>query len=186
MHPHVKLRLPTNIWVEELDKESDMEIRYGMGDRPGVNCHRLTWDNLIPVCSPDLLSAPIPLTSPNQLSEHTLLHVDGYNEGWAYWLNKTHFQNIDSSQGIHFDTLISALEVAKSGEGIVLGRSSLIKEMIATGQLVAPFEQKLPTSEAFYLVSSNRDLEHPHAELFRAWLLDEVEQIKNTDHSIDI
>ena len=186
MHPHVKLRLPTNIWVEELDKESDMEIRYGVGDRPGVNCHRLTWDNLIPVCSPDLLSAPIPLISPNQLSEHTLLHVDGYNEGWAYWLNKTGFQNIDSSQGIHFDTLISALEVAKSGEGIVLGRSSLIKKMIATGQLVAPFEQKLPTSEAFYLVSSNQDLEHPHAELFRTWLLDEVEQIKNTDHSFDI
>jgi LysR family glycine cleavage system transcriptional activator len=169
--------------VENLDKESDMEIRYGMGDWPGVHCHRLTWDYLIPVCSPDLLSAPSPLISPNQLSEQTLLHVDGYNEGWAYWLNKTGYQQIDSSQGIHFDTLIAALELAKAGEGVALGRSSLIKGMIATGQLVAPFEQKLPTSDAFYLVSSKQELEHPHAELFRAWLLDEVEQVKSSSQS---
>ncbi|WP_067094392.1 LysR substrate-binding domain-containing protein [Marinomonas atlantica] len=181
LHPEVKLRLPTNIWVENLDKESDMEIRYGMGDWSGVNYHRLTWDHLVPVCSPTLLNTATPLNTPNQLSEHTLLHVDGYNEGWGYWLNKTGFQHIDSSQGIHFDTLISALELAKSGEGIALGRSSLIKEMITTSQLIAPFEQKLATSEAFYLISSSQGFEHPHAALFRAWLLDEAEQAKITE-----
>ncbi|RDL44499.1 LysR family transcriptional regulator [Marinomonas piezotolerans] len=178
-HPEVNLRLPTNIWAENLDRESDMEIRYGMGDWPGMQCDRLTWDYLIPVCSPSLLSTPVPLITPNQLANYTLLHVDGYNEGWAYWLNKTGFQHIDSSQGIHFDTLISAFEMAKSGEGIALGRSSLIKEMTSTGQLVAPFEQKLPTSEAFYLLSSNKGFDHPHAELFRAWILEEVEQAKS-------
>lgn len=179
MYPEVKLRLPANIWVENLDKEADMEIRYGMGDWLDVSCHRLTWDNLVPVCSPKLVSNSIPLTTPNQLMDYTLLHVDGYNEGWAYWLNKAGFQHIDSSQGIHFDTLISALEMAKAGEGIALGRSSLIKEMITTGQLVAPFELRLPTSEAFYLVSTNRGIEHPHAQLFRSWLLEEVEQAKS-------
>ncbi|WP_240798121.1 transcriptional regulator GcvA [Vibrio sp. H11] len=179
LHPEVNLRLPANIWVENLDKESDMEIRYGMGEWFGMHCHRLTWDYLIPVCSPALLNTTIPLTTPNQLLNHTLLHVDGYNEGWAYWLNKTGFAHIDSSQGIHFDTLISALELAKAGEGVALGRSSLIQGMLTAGQLVAPFEQKLPTSEAFYLVSPNQAIEHPHARLFRSWLLNEVEQGKS-------
>ncbi|CUB04491.1 transcriptional regulator GcvA [Marinomonas fungiae] len=178
-YPQVKLRLPTNIWVESLDKESDMEIRYGMGDWPDLRCDRLTWDDLVPVCSPHLLKDSIALTTPDQLSEHTLLHVDGYNEGWGYWLNKTGVQHIDPSQGIHFDTLISALEMAKAGEGVALGRSSLIKDMIATGQLVAPFEHKVPTNEAFYLVSPSKGFEHPNAEQFRAWLLEEVEQNKS-------
>ncbi|WP_417227216.1 hypothetical protein [Amphritea sp.] len=47
--------------------------------------------------------------------------------------------------------------------------------MIHTGCLVAPFPQSIPTSEAFYLASPVHQYEHPHAETFRAWLLEEAE-----------
>ncbi len=174
LYPDVNLRFASNIWVEEMDKESDMEVRHGLGEWPDVKCDRLTWDELIPVCSPTLANGEMPPNSPEDLSRCTLLHVVGYNEGWGYWLKQTGFQALDSSQGIQFDTLISALNMAKRGQGIALGRTSVIEEMIETGQLIAPFEQRMATSEAFHLISPVNQFEHPHAEIFRSWLIKEA------------
>lgn len=176
LHPEVGLRFTSNIWVGEHDKkDADMEIRHGQGSWQGMESCRLTWDELIPVCSPILSSGDAPPSSPEGLSEHTLLHVIGYEEGWGYWFKQTGFDQFEISAGIQFDTLISALELAAQGEGFALGRSSLVQGMIASGRLVAPFKQTVPTSEAFYLTYPVHQYLHPHAEVFRLWLLEEVE-----------
>ncbi|OMH32105.1 transcriptional regulator GcvA [Motiliproteus sp. MSK22-1] len=174
-HPDVGLRFTSNIWVEEKDKDADMEIRYGKGSWPGFKSDRLTWDELFPVCSPTLSDhAPLPDT-PEELINHTLLHVIGYEEGWGYWLNQTGYQHLDASQGIQFDTLITALEMASLGNGFALGRTSLVSEMIANGRLVAPFEQRVATAEAFYLAYPAHQYMQPHAEAFQAWIIEEAE-----------
>lgn len=174
-YPHVGVRFTSNIWVDESTKESDMEIRYGKGDWPGLEADRLSWDDLFPVCSPRLADGSLPPDSPELLSEHTLLHVIGYEEGWGYWLDQTDLSHIRFAQEIQFDTLISALEVAKQGDGFALGRTCLVQDLIESGQLVAPFEQKVPTSEAFHLVRPAHKYIHPHAEIFRSWLIEEAE-----------
>ncbi|MEH6577957.1 MAG: transcriptional regulator GcvA [Amphritea sp.] len=176
LHPEVRLRFTSNIWVDERDKEADMEIRYGKGTWSGFTSSRLTWDELFPVCSPSLDDSQELPGSPEALADYTLLHVIGYEEGWGHWLNKTGFDHLDTSQGIQLDTLISALEMAALGQGIALGRTSLVAGMIAEGRLVAPFEQRVPTSEAFYLACPDHQYEHPHAETFRSWLIEEAEQ----------
>ena len=173
-YPDVILNFSSNIWVDEANKDSDMEIRYGKGVWRGFHSDRLTWDELIPVCSATLSDGRLPPTSPSELADHTILHVLGYEEGWGHWLTKTGFTDVEIKDSIKFDTLIAALEVAKSGMGFALGRTSLVKDMITDGTLVAPFEQSLATSEAFYLVSALNEYSHPHAELFRAWLVSEA------------
>ncbi len=179
-HPEVGLRFTSNIWLDERDKKDvDMEIRYGQGNWQGMTADRLTWDELVPVCSPALCRGEQPLTSPEALSSHTLLHVIGYEEGWGFWLRQTGFDYLQTSQGIQFDTLISALEVAARGGGIALGRSSLVEGMIAEGRLVVPFEQRVVTTEAFHLAYPGHQYLHPHAELFRSWLIEEAEAQRN-------
>ncbi|WP_116475528.1 transcriptional regulator GcvA [Zobellella maritima] len=174
MHPDIGLRFTSNIWVGESDKEADMEIRYGKGTWPGLKSDRLTWDELFPVCSPALVDKAYPLESLEALARHTLLHVIGYEEGWGYWLNSTGYSHLDTSQGLQFDTLISALEMAAQGQGFALGRTSLVEDMIASGRLVAPFSQRVATSEAFHLVYPAHQYLHPHAEIFRTWLVGEA------------
>jgi LysR family glycine cleavage system transcriptional activator len=39
---------------------------------------------------------------------------------------------------------------------------------------VAPFAQKVPTAEAFYFLRPSNKYVHPHAEIFRGWLLKEA------------
>lgn len=175
LHPDIGLRFTSNIWVEEQTKDADLEIRYGQGNWPGLSSDRLTWDELFPVCSPQLCDGSTPPQAPDELGKHTLLHVIGYEEGWGYWLKKTGASQAYTPQGMQFDTLITALEMAVQGQGLALGRTSLVENMIANGRLIAPFEQRVATSEAFHLTHSTHQYLHQHAETFRSWIIEEAE-----------
>lgn len=178
LHPNINLRITSNIWVDDKERfgDSDLEIRYGTGKWETLQADRLTWDELFPVCSPSYLEAHGSSLEPKDLPNHTLLHVIGYEEGWGHWLSQTKNDHLKISQGFQLDTLVSALEMAALGEGLTLGRTSLVEGMLESGRLVAPFEQKVATAEAFYLVYTNTQLNHPHAEAFRNWLLQEIKQ----------
>lgn len=177
-HPNINLRITSNIWQDnrESSADSDMEIRYGHGKWREMQADRLTWDELFPVCSPAYLKANPPLATPDDLANHTLLHVIGYEEGWGYWLSQIKHNYFEIDQRFQFDSLVSALEMAVVGEGLALGRTSLVEGMIKSGKLVIPLEQKVRTAEAFHLVYSNSKLKSPQAAAFGQWLLEEIEQ----------
>ncbi|MDA7087182.1 transcriptional regulator GcvA [Pseudomonas sp. SA3-5] len=181
LHPGVNLHITSNIWVSEVDVEADLEIRHGHGQWPGLKAERLTWDLLVPVCAPSLATEQKPLNTPKDLAHHELLHVLGYEEGWGYWLKKAGSEHVDSSQGLQFDTLISALKVAELGQGVALARSSLVEQKLAEGTLVAPFKQRFTTQEAFYLVYSPHSTANPQAAAFIAWLIAEAEAAKRSN-----
>ncbi|KZL02391.1 MULTISPECIES: transcriptional regulator GcvA [unclassified Pseudovibrio] len=178
LHPKINLRVTSNIWLDnkETSGDCDLEVRYGRGKWPSVQCDRLTRDELFPVCSPCYLEENGPLESPKDLANHSVLHVIGYQEGWGYWLKQTKHSDVELRQSYQFDTLVTALEMAALGEGVALGRTSLVENALKSGQLVAPLENRVPTEEAFYLVYSNTSLEHPHAVTFRNWLLNVIHE----------
>ena len=172
-YPDIGIRFTSNIWAAEQDREADLDIRYGKGDWPQLKADCLTKDELFPVCSPELARSAYMPETPEQLSDHPLLHVIGYEEGWGYWFKQAGFEFNEKSPGMQFDTLITALEMARFGQGFALGRTSLVAGMIASGELVAPFEQRVKTSEGFYLTSPAHQYLHPKAETFRNWILTE-------------
>lgn len=173
LYPHVNLRITSNIWVDSQHKsaDADLEIRHGNGRWSQLKSHRLTWDDLFPVCSPSYYQQTNKLEAPHDLIYHNLLHVIGYEDGWSHFFNKIGLKNIEISQGFQFDTLIVALEMAAQGEGIALARTSLVQKMLTQGRLITLFDNRVSTLEAFYLVYSKQNKIHPHAELFKNWLL---------------
>ncbi|WP_267401377.1 transcriptional regulator GcvA [Pseudomonas sp. GM_Psu_2] len=174
LYPTIQLRVDSSIWVEDADSDADLEIRYGQGRWSGRKSERLTWDTLQPVCAPTLPTAAKPLAKPEDLKHHDLLHVMGYEEGWGYWLKRKGAEHLDSSQGLQFDTLISALEMAELGQGVALARSSLVQHQLASGRLIAPLANDIVTQEAFYLVYSAHSLMNPAAAAFATWIAQEA------------
>ncbi|MBO9481854.1 transcriptional regulator GcvA [Salinisphaera sp. G21_0] len=176
--PEIGIRFTSNIWAENKDREADLEVRYGRGNWPDLKADCLTEDELFPVCSPELANGqPLP-ECPEQLSDHTLLHVIGYEEGWGYWFKQLDCEFRENSPSLQFDTLITALEMAKYGQGVALGRTSLVAGMLTSGELVAPLQQRVRASEGFYLTSPARQYLHPKAKVFRSWVLEESRKSK--------
>lgn len=173
-HPDIDFRLSSEVWVNDgdIDPSVDMEIRYGFGQWPNLVADRLSRDRLIPVCSPDLLKNR-PIESLEDLVNHELLHVLGYSDGWSNWLSAmpSGSKVINASQGMQFDTLLSAFSAAEHGMGVVLARSSLVEHYIEQGRLVAPLEESLAVEEAFYLVYRAGKCDAGANRVFRDWLV---------------
>lgn len=183
-NPHIQLKFSSNIWVGEQQQEADLEIRHGLGSWPGLTAQRLTWDELVPVCSPSYVSSLYPdknkSTAVDIIQRSTLLHVLGYNEGWGHWLKAAGYSESNSTHSIQLDTSIMALELAAQNQGIALGRSSLIENMLSNKQLICAFPQKIPTSEAFYLVKDASKPFTSHADTFSQWLVTQTQPTSTT------
>jgi LysR family glycine cleavage system transcriptional activator len=165
------LRIISSIWNDVYDHDRfDLEIQYGLSGPAGVVSQRLRDEKIMPLCSPDLM-AKGPFLTANDLAQHQLLHVLGYQEGWGSWLAGAQAEGVDQSLGVHFDTSATALEVAACGGGVVLGRTSLAANYIKSKRLVRPFKLELPVSEGFYLLRPAASSPHPDADEFCTWLL---------------
>ena len=176
-HPGKSVRIVSSVWNEPLDKERfDLDILYGNGKWPGFRADRLTWEDLRPLCSPDTLHGSRALKTPNDLRHHSLLHVLGYEDGWAAWLKAAGVEDISPGQGLQFDNSLMAFKVASEGVGVALGRKSMISDELESGRLVAPFELSVPVDEGFYVISLPGSGDHPDAQIFRSWLLEECKQ----------
>lgn len=176
-HPDIPVRLVSSVWGEPFDKERfDLDIIYGTDRINGFRSDRLTWEVMEPLCSPQVLRDGPPLEKPSDLVHHRLLHVLGYEEGWANWLRAAGADSVNAGQGMQFDTSLLVFAIAATGGGIALGRSSMSGPSLESGQLVRPFDFALPLKEAFFLCAPEDDREHPDAKIFREWLLDQVQK----------
>ncbi|RAI66518.1 LysR family transcriptional regulator [Pseudomonas fluorescens] len=175
-YPQIDIRYISNIWVKEPDGEDDLEIRWGCGEWSGLHAQRLTWDILQPVCSPKLMASS-PIHEPRDLMNHSLLHVLGYEEGWGYWLKRVGADDVDYSRGLQFDTLISTIRMAELGQGVALARSSVVEDLLKSGQLIAPFNHRIEASESFYLVHEQNEVLSPDAANFSTWLVAQAHRL---------
>ncbi len=173
-HPKARIRLVSSVWGDNDDaNQFDLDIQYGTGNWRNADCYRLTHETLLPLCAPVLRSA---LRTPADLKQHNLLHVIGYQDGWATWLSAAGISDIDPGGGLQCDTSLFAFEVAAYGGGVALGRSSLIGTEIQSGRLVAPFELAVPVDEAFYLITPAHGVLSLDASLFVDWLVTQANQ----------
>lgn len=161
----------------------DVAIRYGAGNYAGLTSEFLTGEDVAPVCSPRLLEGEHPLRTPDDLRYHTLIH-DAFPIDWAAWLASAGVEGIDAKGGISFDSATFALEAAAQGEGVALGRSTLITADLAAGRLIRPFTHALKSPSSFYLVYPPDAIRQRKVKAFRDWLLLESKVQEGTSRAI--
>ncbi len=168
-YPGKDIRIISSVWNDADDANAyDLDIQYGTGDWRGRHSHRLSRETITPLCTPSVAHE---LAHPDDLKTHRLLHVLGYQEGWGTWLRAAGATQVNPGQGLHFDTSLTAFEVAAHGGGIALGRSSLATHARASGRLVAPFDLAVPIEEGFHLLQPVSKDPHPDAAAFVDWIL---------------
>lgn len=171
-HPAMRLRILSSVWADPFDAEAfDLDIQYGTGTFADAKSHRLTREVITPLCAPVLASR---LRVVDDLADHCLLHVQGYQEGWGTWLAAARASRVDPGQGLQTDTSLTAYALACEGAGVALGRRSLEGPYRKDGRLVAPFDLEVPISEGFFLLEPATPSPQDKTRPFVDWLVEEA------------
>jgi LysR family glycine cleavage system transcriptional activator len=179
-YPEIQLRLMTSTNPEGLSLgKVDILIPYGMGNYPGFSSNLLMRDSIFPVCAPSLLNN-VPLRRYKDLEQHTLLHdidvgIDEQTMTWKRWFRDAGLSGVVSSRNVEFENSILLTEAAVRGQGVALGRLSLVRDHLATGRLLRPLKTARPADYAYYTVTTQAASEHPRTQTFLSWLGAQVE-----------
>ena len=176
--PDLRLRLRTSDSLPDLRREGiDVALVYGEGSWPGVKAQPLFATVSFPVCAPDYPVKAPPLKEPADLVQHTLLNLEGErhsSEDWVWWLNGFGTYDARRLQIIGFDNYATVIQAAIEGQGVALGFSRLIDDLIARGSLIYPFKASRNPGQAAYVVTPETVKPRPEVARFVEWVLEEA------------
>jgi len=179
-HPELDVRISAETRVLDLERDGlDLAIRHGPAKLAGPYALRLFGERVFPVCSPKLMKDPKrPLREPADLRHHVLLQYDDPDGRhpwlhWKTWLEIERLADLRPAGSLTFSGYDQIIPAAIAGHGIALGRSPLVREAIASGELVAPFKRSADPARAYYAVVSKNSAGRPEVADFIAWLKEE-------------
>ncbi|WP_339449290.1 LysR substrate-binding domain-containing protein [Pseudomonas sp. EA_5y_Pfl2_R50] len=170
----VKLTASLQHGVDFQREQFDAAVIYGPPPDHSPGALHLFDEQLTPVCSPLLLKGTPALESPADLQQHLLLHPTHDIQDWSVWLNAAELQLSNIGSGQHFETLDQAMSMASHGTGVAIGDWSLIGDDLRAGRLVMPFELKVKTGLAYYVVMPPGIEASPQLEELMIWLVEQA------------
>jgi DNA-binding transcriptional LysR family regulator len=175
--PDVDVRISAGYALVNLNRDGvDLAIRYQSEDAIDARAELLFGDVVLPVCSPKLLrDKSRPLKTPEDLRHHVLMYLDSGPgadmQDWPIWLRAMKLDTLKPASVLHFSQFDQLINAAVAGQGVALGRSPLLKQLLAERKLVAPFKKTVASPRSYYLVQSAGAPRKPEVLDFAAWLL---------------
>lgn len=173
-HPEIDVRFFTTRRVVDLTREDvDLAIRYGRGDWKGVHAEKFLEESLTPVYAPSFLDRH-PGRKPLDLLRYAIHSHHNDDINWRRWREAAGLPPADLPAIANYDDTAVAMQALFGGQGIMLGRSALIRDDLAAGRLVRLSDVDIPSTEANYLVCLERNRSRMAVRAFRDWLVEEA------------
>jgi LysR family transcriptional regulator, glycine cleavage system transcriptional activator len=185
-HPEFDVRLDATEALTDFDADNvDAAIRYGLGSYDNLYSMGLMEDEAFPVCSPALLKGPRPLSSPEDLRYHSLLHVDWKVQtelypNWSMWLKAAGVQEtVNIKRGPRFSSESLSVQAAVEGLGVAITLRSLARDDLKAGRLVRPFARSVidETKFFYHFVCPYPNLEVAKVKAFKDWIMLEAQEL---------
>ena len=151
----------------------DAAVHFGDPEWPGVVLHRLFGEELVPVASPKLIKRE-KIKKPEDLSQSTLLVQATRPEAWTKWFNYAGLQAVEPPSMLVFEQFAMVLQAAIAELGVALVPKMLVKEEVASGELVELFDLPFIDSKAYFLAYPRERANYPPLVAFRDWLLGQI------------
>lgn len=172
--PDVRLKLSASNDPQDISAPNvDLCLHYGDGD--WSNCWLRKWSGLelFPVVSPTLINNN-PLRNIRDLAGHVILNGDDGRE-WRTWLAAADALDLERGRRQYFSDAHLSIGAALHGLGVALGDTLTVSDLLARGQLVAPFGLSVPAGDDFYVICRNEMRLAPIVQVFIDWLFSEKE-----------
>lgn len=180
-HPGCELQINTSTALVDFSTQAiDVGIRYGAGVWPGLSAFPFARDAFFPVCSPILLEGPNGLKTPEDLCHHSLIFDTSMAcnpafRSWRDWYEVAGLPVSGSERGLKINDSAAAYRMAIAGQGVAMGRTTLVVDDLREGRLVQPFGPVLECSLAYHVVCRPQDVTDPSIMAFREWLTEEAQ-----------
>ncbi len=180
-NPHIGLRIIGAYGhIDPIHRNFDLAVEFRQDDLPALRTEVLMEEYLLPVCSPEYLAQHKFLKTPADLTRCTLLH-DGdpwefasEDAEWKHWLREVGAHDVESSCGLFFTLSNMAIEAALAHQGVALGRASLVKDLLASGRLVAPLRGSVKSPCRYALAYPREIADRPCMRTVMEWLREEA------------
>jgi LysR family transcriptional regulator, glycine cleavage system transcriptional activator len=129
---------------------------------------------LAPVCSPALLDKSRTLRGSADLESRMLLHAHPDRLDWRKWLRAAGLPPEMANGGQVFESLEMATSAARGGLGIAILDLRLIRDELASGRLVAPFDLVVSDETGYFVFAKEGRFAEPKIATFLDWLRTEV------------
>ncbi|WP_323120013.1 LysR substrate-binding domain-containing protein [Burkholderia alba] len=136
----------------------------------GMKTQRITGEEVLAVCSPSLLKGQ--LITPDQLAQMTLLNRADSPALWMTWQNW--FQlcgaTLKPRKFITSNNYPFLVELALRGQGVLLGWSALVNELLESGELVKACQESASLGGGYYVLWPRDRMESVAAQTFKLWV----------------
>ncbi|VWX58647.1 DNA-binding transcriptional regulator, LysR family [Burkholderiales bacterium 8X] len=171
-HPSVDVRVSATLDVLHLDRSRlDLAVRFAPIER--ATGPSLFEESVMPLCAPQLAAS---LQKTADLASQTLLTIDQPDHhqtptaDWEPWLQVMGLSDVRMKNTVRYTQYADAVAAAVAGQGVVIGRMPLLRELLQSGRLVAPFGEGAASRRAYFIDVARRAAGNPDAQDFIRWL----------------
>ena len=168
-HPELSIKLLSQVERVELKAgDIDMAVRYQKQDDPDLVYEALSDVRLSPVCSPEYWQAF--QNSDAGFIDHKFINLSVGNNTWDAWL-KDYPQPITIEQyEMEMDNYQAVKQAAVQGLGLAMGYWPAVKSLLASGDLISPYDAHTINFGALYLVYPKKDAQRESVKAIQSWI----------------
>jgi DNA-binding transcriptional LysR family regulator len=170
LHPDIGLELHLTIPLLDVKAgEADLDVRFGGGQYSDAGGPELLLaEPVFPIAAPTYVQRAGPFGSPAALARAHLLRSP--LEPWRPWLQAAGLDWPEPAHGVQFNDLGLLMEAAVAGQGIALGRRTIVQHWLEAGLLVPVLDLAAESPHAYWLLYHAADLARPEVRTFVEWL----------------
>ena len=173
LHPEIELRIHATPEPPDFFRsDTDVEIRQGEGDWPGLVSVKIVDERISPLMSPSLRATLPDELEPEHIQRAPLIHSERAPIGWHEWFRKFGVTLGTRLPGLRFDRGYLSIQAAEMGLGVALESLVYAERELRAGTLVeVPFPQPPNTDfGAHILVFPEVYREIPKIKMFSEWI----------------
>lgn len=170
-HPEITLNFTHYVHAHDFAiAELDAALQYGEGVWPNAQADYIVGREIVVICRRDVADE-WQLRSPADLAEHALLHHMLIPTLWQEWFDAMGLPHLNGVVGPRFDQFSLIIKAALAGYGAGVVPRCLVREDLARGTLVAPFDANVQARQGYYLCYPPEKRQLPALQALRQWLL---------------
>ncbi|MCE9831146.1 LysR substrate-binding domain-containing protein [Vibrio diabolicus] len=135
-------------------------------------CEKLSEDELVLVCSPELIAKTNDSNIAQLLKQYPIIEVtnERRKNDWNVWQNATGILRSKSKKPITFNMSIQAVQATTRRLGLLVTHRLFVKDDIKYGQLIELGKPVINPNQQFYFVCPPHKLKLESFHLLRSWL----------------